>query len=441
MLLQLLTPSHSFQQKKYIHIQLPPSKSITNRALLLSSLALGRTKLRHVLRCDDSLVMIGACRALGAVLEPIEDSDDWLVEGVGGVLKNTNDPIFVGAAGTCARFLTAMLCIGSGTYFLTADPQMEKRPMGDLISGLRSLGANIKELKQPGHLPLEIRGSSLKGGLLRIPGHVSSQFISALMMMAPYGKLPLTIEVQGPSVSTSYCKITQSVMSAFGVTVQSETAHRYDIAPGHYRGRPEGYEIEADASSGSYFFALAALHPGQRFQFSGLKQNSAQGDLKFLDLLRRMGCRCEWIADNITIEAPPQLRAVSADMSDLSDVVPTLAVLALFAEGETHLTKISHIRKKESDRISDLIQELKKFGTELKEFEDGLSVMGLSAEKIYNLSEPGRSIEIETYNDHRIAMAVSLVGLKIPGVRIKNPTCVQKSYPNYFEDYFKIISS
>ncbi len=406
-------------------IRIPGSKSITNRAILIASLAGGESLLSGVLHSDDTFYMSEVCKQLG--VEISDSGDEFRIKGCNGNLLPVKKELFVGNAGTAARFLTAMLSLGSESYILTGNERMQQRPIRDLIQALNSLGAEVKDLNQTGCPPVRIRGGGLKGGTVRIPGDKSSQYISAIMMAAPYAKHDVTIRIEGELVSRTYVEMTRKIMEDFGGRCEWIAEDSLSITNDH-RYQSRVFEIEGDASSASYFFGLAAVTGGQ-MTVSGLSQNSTQGDLGLLDILERMGCGISWQNGDVIIEGG-KLKAVEVDMNTMSDVAPTLAVIALFAEGVTRITNVSNMRIKECDRISAVVQELRKIGAVVGEWEDGLSITGLG---------DYRGADLDTYDDHRMAMALSLAGLKIPGIIINNPACVSKTFPGFYDLFLPLI--
>jgi 3-phosphoshikimate 1-carboxyvinyltransferase len=401
-------------------IRPPGSKSITNRALVCAALASGRSELRGVLDSDDTRVMVDSLQRLG-----LEVAEDWagerlVVEGCGGRLPRESADLFVGNSGTTVRFLTALVALGQGSYRLDGVPRMRERPIQDLLDALRDLGVDAVSEAGTGCPPVLVRASGLAGGRVRIRGDVSSQFLSGLLLSAPYARERLTIEVAGQLVSQPYVTMTCQVMEAFGGRVDREGANLRVSNDHPYR--PRLYWIEPDASAASYFWAAAAITGGS-VVVEGLTPEAMQGDVKFCDCLRQMGCRVETLADGIRVTGG-ELRGIDVDMNAISDTVQTLAAVALFAQGPTRVHGVGHIRHKETDRIGDLARELRKLGATVNEDADGLEI------------HPGplHGARIATYDDHRMAMSLSLPGLRVPGVVIENPGCTAKTYPKYFDD-------
>lgn len=401
-------------------IRPPGSKSITNRALVCAALAQGRSILTGVLDSEDTRVMFEALGQVGISLS-LDPADKVItVSGCAGRLPAERGEIYVANSGTTARFLAAMLTLGHGIYRLDGAPRMRERPIGDLIEALRQLGADVTSDADSGCPPLIIRAHGLAGGHTKIRGAVSSQFLSGLLMAAPYAASPVEIELDSELVSQPYVTMTLEVMRAFGVNVASEGLRRFRVERGQYQGRE--YDIEPDASAASYFFAAAAIAGGTA-RVLGLTKNSLQGDVRFVEVLARMGCRVDYGADTITVTGG-DLRGVDVDMNDISDTVQTLAAVALFADGPTTVRGVGHIRHKETDRIGALATELRKLGASVVEADDGLRIT----------PGPLHGAEISTYNDHRMAMSLALVGLRVPGIVILDPGCTAKTYPDYFAD-------
>src|SRR5262249_55628173 len=336
--------------------------------------------------------------------------------------------LFVGNSGTTIRFLTAMLALGHGHYRLDAIPRMRERPIADLVDALRQFGVNARSETGNGCPPVVIEANGLRGGEVRIKADLSSQYLSALLMVTPFAEGETTIRVEGPRVSEPYIGMTLAMLRQWGLDFVSDAGSTYRI-PGRQRVRSTDdscyyvdYLVEPDASAASYFWAAAAI-TGGRVTVSGLNRKSLQGDVRFVDVLEQMGCRVEECDAGITVHGKP-LRGIDVDMNDISDTVMTLGAVALFADGPTTIRNVAHIRHKETDRLAALAAELRRVGAEVEEFADGLRIT----------PRPLHGAEIETYNDHRLAMSLALVGLKVPGVVIKNPGCVAKTYPNFFAD-------
>jgi len=407
-------------------IRVPGSKSLTNRAILIAALAEGTSHLEGVLHSDDTKFMITAWQKLGVAIKQKEN--DLEITGCNGKPGAWSEPIYVGNAGTATRFLTAVLTLGEGEYQITGNDRMNKRPIGDLINALNDMGAQVSDLFGNDCPPVQITARGLKGGKVCIAGDKSSQYISALMMTAPYAESITEIEIVGNLVSRTYVEMTRKIMADFSVHCEWTNPQLLKIPP-QQRYVPADYSIEGDASSASYFMGMAAI-TGGIVKIKGLKKDSTQGDIGLLSVLEEMGCIVRWEADGVVVEGRP-LQAVEIDMNTMSDIAPTLAVIALFAQGETRILNVENIRIKECDRIQATVTELRKLGAQATEWTDGFSVTGLGN---YH------SARLETYNDHRMAMSLSIAGLKIPGVTIENPQCVTKTFPDFYELFLPLIN-
>jgi len=401
----------------------PGSKSITNRALAMASLAKGTTTLQGALESVDTQVMQASLRKLGVAIESTSENR-LTVSGNSGVFSVENASLDIENSGTSMRFLTAFCGLGNGTICLDGNTRMRERPIGDLVDALRQLGANISYEREEGFPPLKIEAVGLNGGNIRIAGNISSQFLSALLTVAPYARSEITIEVEGELVSKPYVAMTLRVMKEFGLVVEKENDSRFRIEPAVYS--PRIFTIEPDASAASYFFALAAITQGS-VTVRGLTRRSMQGDIAFVDLLERMGCEVTETQNAIAVQGKP-LSGIDIDMNDVSDTVPTLAVVAVTANGPTTIRNVEHIRHKETDRIGALVTELNRLGIETDETQDGLTIHP-------GTPQPG---SVKTYDDHRMAMSFALLGLKYPGIEIEDPHCTAKTYPNYFNDLKKL---
>ena len=407
-------------------IRPPGSKSITNRALVCAALAEGTSTLTGALDSEDTRVMIDSLGRLGIRVESRDEGKTLVVQGCGGRIPASSADLFVGNSGTTIRFLTALCTLGRGTYRLDGIERMRQRPIGDLLEALNELGADCRGEIRDGFPPVIVKASGLRGGRASVRGDISSQFLSGLLMAAPYAEGVAHLEVQGELVSGPYVAMTHHIMEDFGAKVMA--ASRYASfhigASQTYKART--YAIEADASAASYFWAAAAITGGE-VKVEGLPFPSLQGDVWFLELLERMGCQAESTPEGITVSGRAE-QGIEIDMNAISDTVQTLAAVALFAKGPTTIRNVAHIRHKETDRIGDLARELRKFGATVEEFEDGLQITPPADLFAF------RGATIETYNDHRMAMSLALPGLVLPGVTILNPGCTAKTYPGFFED-------
>lgn len=406
----------------------PGSKSITNRALICAALANGRSILTGALASEDTHVMIDSLQRLGIQVRNDASRHVLEVDGCGGRIPSSKADLFVANSGTTIRFLTAMVATGQGEYRLDGIERMRQRPIADLIDALKELGVDIQSELGTGAPPVLVRTKGLRGGTCRVRGDVSSQFLSGLLMAAPYAQSEVTVELSTELVSRPYIAITLNVSRAFGAQINEVGRDKFVVPTGHhYVGRE--YAIEPDASAASYFWAAAAITGGD-VTVTGLTRGALQGDVGFVEVLEKMGCQVEYGRDYVRVVGG-ELRGIDVDMNSISDTVQTLAAVALFAQGPTRVRNVAHNRHKETDRIRDLATELRRLGAEVEEFEDGLEI------------HPGnlKGASVETYNDHRMAMSLALVGLRIPGVVVLNPKCTEKTYPEYFEDLSQLVAT
>lgn len=417
-------------------VKLPGSKSISNRILLLAALAKGETRVHDVLESDDTGYMLEALRALGVSCEA-EGGLTVRIRGAGGRVPVKRAELFLGNAGTVFRPLTAVLAVTGGEYRLSGVARMHERPIGDLVDALRSLGANIDYLGRPGYPPLAIRPGEIHvPEVVRVRGDVSSQFLSGLLMALPLTGSSATIRVDGELVSRPYVEITLNTMRRFGVEVSRRGWSEFAIPRGSRYVSPGEIYVEGDASSASYFLAAGAisgLHGGGPVRVEGVGRASIQGDVRFTEVLERMGASIamgdNWIEAGAGRQAIERgkLKAIDEDLNHIPDAAMTAAVAALFAEGTSTLRNIGSWRVKETDRIAAMATELRKVGALVEEGRDSLRVTPPAG---------GRFVPnavIETYDDHRVAMCFSLVALSGVGVRIRNPGCVAKTFPQYFD--------
>ena len=419
-------PIHPLTSPPEATITVPGSKSLTNRALILAALAEGPSTLHGALFSDDTRVMLDSLQRLGFRVEADEAAETITVEGQGGRIPASQAELFVGNSGTSMRFLTALVALGNGAYRLDGTARMRERPQGELLAALESLGVTAVSETNNGCPPLRIQSEGgLRGGVVPLRAEASSQFLTALLMVAPYAAGALTIEIVG-ALRPFYVEITRRMMAQWGVRVEVEANARFHIPAGQ-RYRPQAsYRIEPDASSASYFFAAAAL-TGGRVTVPGFGPNALQGDVRFAtEVLSAMGCTVTHDVDGLTVTGPPQgrLHGIDRDMSAISDTSLTLAALAPFADSPTTVRNIAHTRLQESDRIAAVCTELTRLGVRVEEHSDGFTIA--PADRI-------RPAAIETYDDHRIAMSFALIGLKVPGVVIRNPACVAKTFPDYWQ--------
>jgi 3-phosphoshikimate 1-carboxyvinyltransferase len=402
-------------------IRVPGSKSITNRALLMGAIAKGRSTIESALVSDDTRYMIGALDHLGYAITLDEHTGHIVINGQGGTIPVKAAELFVGGSGTAMRFLAGFLTLGKGCFRLDGNARMRERPIGDLIDALRKLGLSIRSEMNNGCPPVVIEADrQFEGGVTRIDASLSSQFVSALLIPSPLWPNGLQLTVDGLAASP-FITMTLRLMERAGIS--SAVDGNVISVPGGQHYKSGRMTVEADASSASYF-AAAALLCGGRVELRNLKRDSVQGDVKFLDQLARMGATVTWKADWVVVEGTGAFTGLDVDMSAMPDMVPTLAVLAPFATSPTRIRNVKFIRHHESDRIHALAVELARLGVKVVEFDDGLAI------------EPMQPVPaaIETYEDHRIAMSFAIMGLKMPGIRIKNPGCVSKTYPHFFVD-------
>ena len=403
---------------------LPPgSKSITNRALVCAALARGTSRLSGVLDSQDTRVMVDGLMALGVQLTPDWPRSEIQITGTLGKIPSGQAVLDCAASGTTIRFLSAVSALGHGTFRLDGTPRMRKRPIGDLLESLRSLGIDARS-ESPGDCPpVVIHSQGLAGGTTTVCGSTSSQFASALALVAPCTTRGLQIGFEGRLVSLPYLEMTRRVMESFGGMCEVTGDNCWWIGPSGYAACD--YTIEPDASAASYFFAAAAITGGS-VCVRGLSHRSMQGDIGFCSVLEQMGCSVQWRDESVTVSGRAA-RGVDVDMNAISDTVPTLAVVALFAEGQTTIRNVAHIREKETDRISDLACELGKLGARVTEQSAGLTIDPPATPTALH------GATLATYDDHRMAMSLALAGLRVPGVRILNPACVAKTFPDYWQ--------
>lgn len=399
---------------------LPGSKSITNRALILAALSRGRTVLRNFSTSDDSRYLAEAFRTLGLKTSLNEKKRECVITG--GKLPSGNEQLFVGNAGTAMRFLLSYLTLGRGEFILDGDERMRERPIGDLIGALNRIGCDVSSVNArcDGCPPVRVRANGMPGGKCPISGKNSSQYVSSILMSAPYSEGGLDLEITDGLASEPYLQMTLMMMEQFGVYAEKKSGQEFRVPVGTYRS-PGGYFIEPDASSASYFLTAAAILDGT-VTIKGIGTRSLQGDSRFADVLGKMGCKVRKKNGSVTVTGG-KLAGIDIDLNDMPDMVPTLAVAALFAEGPTRIRNVANLRIKESDRIKALAMELTRLGAKVKEWDDGLDIFP---------NPPYNKCLVFTYNDHRIAMAFSVAGLRIPGIEIENPACVSKSFPEFY---------
>ncbi|MGF1686423.1 3-phosphoshikimate 1-carboxyvinyltransferase [Photobacterium japonica] len=404
-------------------VNLPGSKSVSNRALLLAALATGTTRLTNLLDSDDIRHMLNALQALGVTYHLSADKTECEITGLGGAFQSSEaQELFLGNAGTAMRPLAAALCLGNGEYVLTGEPRMKERPIGHLVDALRSAGASITYLENEHYPPLKISGTGLSGGEVEIDGSISSQFLTAFLMAAPLAKADTVIRIKGDLVSKPYIDITLHIMAQFGVTVDNHDYQQFVVKGGQTYVSPGDFLVEGDASSASYFLAAAAIRGGE-VKVTGIGSKSIQGDIQFADALAAMGADIEW-GDDYVIARRGELNAVDLDFNHIPDAAMTIATTALFAKGTTAIRNVYNWRVKETDRLTAMATELRKVGAEVVEGDDFITIT------------PPATLQhaaIDTYDDHRMAMCFSLVALSDTPVTINDPKCTSKTFPDYFE--------
>jgi len=414
--LAITTINHAFNAT----VRVPGSKSLTNRALLIGALANGTTHLTNALFSDDSRYFAKALQTLGFDVQLDEANFSMIVTGLGGKIPVKKAELFIGNAGTAARFLSAFLTLGHGEYILDGEPRMRERPIGDLMDALNQLGVGMEAKNNCP--PVEIFAKGLSGGKTKITGDISSQFLSALLMVAPYAQSPIEVTLSTDLNSKPYVDMTINIMQDFGVEIERDGYNRFTIHPASYLPITS-YPIESDASAASYFFAAPAICGGT-VKVENISRKSVQGDIGFLDVLQQMGCVVTEFDNSLAVHGPSSIVGIDIDMRDIPDTAQTLAAIAPFASSPTRIRGIASARVKETDRVHATCTELQRLGVSVEEHEDGMTIHPV---------EKMRAASIQTYNDHRMAMSFSLIGLRFDGVTIENPACVSKTFPNFFE--------
>ncbi len=415
-------------------VRLPGSKSISNRVLLLSALAAGSTEVKALLDSDDTRVMLEALRALGVNWQRHEGTDDYRVEGIGGVFPVKQAELFLGNAGTAFRSLTAACALAGGDYILKGVPRMHERPIGDLVDALRQLGAQVAYLENDGFPPLKMAPASLRElhelAEVSVKGTVSSQYLTGILLAAPLLGREVTVRVDGELISRPYVEITLNLMKRFGIEVKREEWHTFTVPAATYQS-PGEIEVEGDASSASYFLAAGAIGHGP-VRVDGVGRNSIQGDVRFAEALARMGAELSFGPNWIECRrgCADRLEGITLDCNHIPDAAMTLCVVALFANGPTRLNNIASWRVKETDRLVAMATELRKLGATVEEGAD------------YIVVTPPKKLTpnaaIDTYDDHRVAMCFALVAVGGTPVRINDPKCTAKTFPTYFDAFARI---
>ena len=404
------------------NVSVPGSKSFTHRILLASALSHGVSRIRNCLKSEDTLFTRTALKQMGIGIE--EDRDEITVLGGGGIFKPCDKPIYLGNSGTSMRLLTAAAALGRGSYTFTGIERMQERPVDDLIQGLRQAGVTVNSLKENGCPPVKISGGEINGGSIELDCGKSSQFLSALLLVAPCTSQGLDITVTRGPVSRPYIDMTVQVMENFGISINRSGYERFRV-PGAQSYRSGRYTVEPDSSQAGYFWAAAAI-TGAKIKVRGIVDTS-QGDVRFTELLEQMGCKVFHEHDGIAV-CGGKLSAIETDMADMPDLVPTLSVDAAFAQGTTVIKNVAHLKDKESDRLAAVQKELSKMGIRVETDGSGIAITGGSP----------HGAEIDTYGDHRIAMSFSIAGLRVPGIFIRNEKCVEKSFPEFWNVFERL---
>ncbi|MBU1181311.1 MAG: 3-phosphoshikimate 1-carboxyvinyltransferase [Proteobacteria bacterium] len=399
-------------------VNVPGSKSYTHRLLIASALSDGICTLRNCLRSEDTLLTLEALRKMGVRID--DTVTEITVRGNKGTLKACHEPVFLGNSGTSMRLLTGVAALGEGEYILTGTSRMSERPIEDLLDGLKSLGVAVRSVNNNGCPPVVIKGGKTKGGRIELKCNLSSQFLSSILLIAPYTEEGVEIKVVEGPVSKPYIDMTIDIMAKFGVDVKRDGYLKFIVEGGRCYSAGN-YHVEPDCSQAGYFWAAAAV-TGAEIKVKGITKKSRQGDLNFTGLLEKMGCEIIFENDGISVKGM-SLLGIEADMSDMPDMVPTLAVVASFAKGTTVIKNVGHLKEKESDRLFAVVNELSKTGIEAKSTGTDLVIKGGTH----------RGAEIDTYNDHRIAMSFAIAGLKVSGIFIKDEKCVEKSFPDFWK--------
>ncbi len=399
-------------------VSVPGSKSYTHRILIASALSDGVCTISNSLRSEDTILTAGALKAMGV---PIEDDGEIVtVNGCNGILKPADEPVYLANSGTSMRLLTSIAAIGNGTYTLTGTPRMQERPIQDLLNGLNQIGVKAASIKGTGCPPIDITGSKIKGGKMDLDCSISSQFLSSVLLIAPFTEQGIEVNLTKELVSKPYVDMTTDIMERLGVKVERDGYEKFYV-PGNQTYKAGNYAVEPDCSQASYFWGAAAI-TGKKIKVKNISDDSRQGDVKFAKVLEKMGCNVFYEDDGIAIQGG-DLSAVEVDMSSMPDLVPTLAVVASFAKGTTVVSNVAHLKAKECDRLGCVATELIKMGVDAKATDSGLLVTGGTP----------KAATIETYDDHRMAMCFAIAGLRVPGMEILDEMCVKKSFPNYWE--------
>ncbi len=409
-------------------VSVPGSKSLTQRALIAAALAEGQSTLLGPLASEDTHYTITALRQMGIAIDDSQPAA-WQVTGCAGAIQPPAEDIFLGNNGTATRFLTSVAALGQGHFRIIGDKRMAARPIAPLIHALQGWQVHIKSETGTGCPPLLIDADGLSGGPTVLPEGKSSQYLSSLLLVAPYAKQPAELTVQGEVLSKPYVEMTLAVMRDFGIHVEAAPSlTSFRIPPGRYQGI--AYAVEGDASGASYFWAAAAV-TGGKVTVANVPVPSLQGDAGLVPLLVQMGCEISMEQGGICVHGPEQLKGIEADMGNMPDVAPTLAVVAAFAQGTTVISNIEHLRIKECDRLAVMVHELRKLGVDAHEEQGRMIIHGKGGAGLHGA-------EIATYEDHRIAMCFAIAGLRVPGVKIQGEDCVAKSFPDFWERWLEM---
>ncbi|MDJ0889008.1 MAG: 3-phosphoshikimate 1-carboxyvinyltransferase [Desulfobacterales bacterium] len=406
-------------------VRVPGSKSYTHRVLIAAAMSSGKCTLLNALRSEDTDLTLGALRQMGADI--VERGDTIDMVGCAGRFHPTADPIYLGNSGTSMRLLMSTACLGEGDYLLTGTPRMQERPVQPLVDALGQAGVRAECINGTGCPPVRIHGGDATGGEVAIDCSLSSQFLSSLLLAAPGLKRGLDIRVIGTAVSRPYIDMTIEILDRFGVQIERKGYERFMVAGGQ-TFNPGRYAVESDASNASYFWAIGAIS-GRRITVEGIRQSSLQGDLGIVERLERMGCRITRSKEALGVQGG-ELRGIDTDMGNMPDMVPTLAVVAAFARGTTVIRNVAHLKAKECDRLAAVMTELGRMGIETRSDGNDLTIVG---------GKP-HGAEIETYDDHRIAMSFAVAGLMAMGTRIRNERCVDKSFPGFWQVFAQVTA-
>ncbi len=411
-------------------VTIPGSKSLTHRAIIAAGLASGKSRIRNYLECEDARYTIDTLKSLGIAIAG--EGDDLIIDGNGGRFQPVSErkELFLGNSGTSFRLLLSVVALGHGEFVMTGTPRMLKRPIGQLVTALNELHVDAACVENNACPPVLIRANGIPGGKTRVAGNQSSQYLSSLLLSGPYTEKGLEIEVTGELVSNPYVDMTVDVMDQFGVRLQRENYRHFRIPAGPgYEARD--FTVQGDASSASYFWSAAAVTGGTVTTENIDPFHTRQGDMGFLRVLEQMGCRIQKEKGRVVVYGG-RLSGIDVDMSAMPDMVPSLAAVAVFAEGTTRIRNVQHLRIKESDRLRAVALEWNKLGAGVEETEDGLIIYG------------GRTLSgsaVDPHDDHRIAMSLAVIGLKVPGIRIQNEDCVGKSFPRFWALWHQLMPS